>query len=515
MTDTRQYTIREIAAAMDLNPSSVKRRAARESWPFEEATGRGGKRRLFALSSLPEDVQRALVIAAARSGEADAVEQPADAQDNRSRTAHEYDRDSLWAYYERKPEKQKAIAKEKLKVFVALEALLASGCNKQQALREVAEGTPWSWRTIRDIYYGKPGRPGLRHYDRADWLAALVPGYVGRTRQATLSPEAWEFIKSDYLRPEAPSFNACYARLQVAAREHGWKIPSARTLRRRIDALPLWLKVLKRKGEHAMLQLYPPMQRSVRELHAMEWINGDGYKHNVFVKLNPDDPNEKPFRPKTWFWQDVYSRKILAWATDETENSDMIRLALGRVIEQYGIPEHATIDNTPAAANKWLTGSVPNRYRFKVKPEDPVGLFPALGVQVHWTTVQAGKGHGQAKPVERSFGIGGIGEYVDKHPRLAGAYTGANPMAKPDNYGERAVSLETFQKALAEGVAMWNAMRGRQTEMAGGVLSFDEVFEQSYSRSVIRKATESQQRLWMLTAESVRVAKDGSITLDA
>ena len=39
------------------------------------------------------------------------------------------------------------------------------------------------------------------------------------------------------------------------------------------------------------------------------------------------------------------------------------------VVTRYGIPEdfHITIDNTRGAANKWLTGGAPNRYRFKVK----------------------------------------------------------------------------------------------------------------------------------------------------
>ncbi|VEI46997.1 Bacteriophage Mu transposase [Actinobacillus equuli] len=46
------------------------------------------------------------------------------------------------------------------------------------------------------------------------------------------------------------------------------------------------------------------------------------------------------------------------------------------VIYKYGIPRHITIDNTRAAANKWMTGGVPNRYRFKVKPDDPKGIIP-------------------------------------------------------------------------------------------------------------------------------------------
>lgn len=505
----RAYTIREIADALGLNPSSVKRRAAREEWPFEEATGRGGKRRLFPLESLPAEVQKALLIAYPGSDETEPTD-PAPEADRPA--AFDYDREALWEHYSRKPDKQKERARQKHRWMLQVMRLVDAGHPWQEAFQTVAtiDGSV-SWRTLRDIYHGKSGRPGLKHYDRADWLAALVPGYVGRTAKADLSPEAWEYIKADYLRLEKPTLTACYDRLCRAAEAHGWSVPSLKTVERRIRELPLTLRVLRREGEHALLRLFPALERTVRDLHALEWINGDGYEHNVFVKW----PDGTIGRPKTWFWQDVYSRRFLAYRTDETEHTDVIRLSFGEVVERYGIPDHVTIDNTRAAANKWMTGGVPNRYRFKVKEEDPIGLFPMLGVQVHWTSVQAGKGHGQAKPVERAFGVGGIGDRIDKHPALAGAYTGANPMAKPENYASRAVPIEEFMKVLAEEVKAWNALPKRRTEICGGVLSFDDAFERSYSRAAIRTATAEQRRLWMLAAEAVPVKKDGSVVLDA
>ncbi len=61
-----------------------------------------------------------------------------------------------------------------------------------------------------------------------------------------------------------------------------------------------------KSGEHALMKLYPAQLRSVRELQALEWINGDGYQHNIFVKW----PDGTIARPKTWFWQDIYSIKL-------------------------------------------------------------------------------------------------------------------------------------------------------------------------------------------------------------
>nr|WP_255017041.1 transposase domain-containing protein [Psychrobacter sp. PraFG1]UTT87752.1 hypothetical protein MN210_16590 [Psychrobacter sp. PraFG1] len=80
--------------------------------------------------------------------------------------------------------------------------------------------------------------------------------------------------------------------------------------------------------------MYPTLVRSVEAIEALEWINGDGYQHNVFVRWH----NGEIVRPKTWLWQDVRTRKILAYRTDLSENSDTIRLALMDVVSKYGIP---------------------------------------------------------------------------------------------------------------------------------------------------------------------------------
>lgn len=269
-----------------------------------------------------------------------------------------------------------------------------------------------------------------------------------------------------------------------------------------------------REGKHALMRLHPSQQRSVAQLNALQWINGDGYQHNVFVKwFNGGDI----VRPKTWFWQDIRTRRIVGWRTDLTENTDAIRLSFMDVIKTYGIPEdfHITIDNTRAAANKWLTGGVKNRYRFKVREDDPKELFAIIGATVHWTSVIAGKGWGQAKPIERAFGVGGLEEYIDKHPALSGAYTGPDPMHKPENYASRAVDAALFLSTVAEGVAMFNAKVGRQTEICARQYSFDQVFARDFPQTLIRKPTAEQLRLFLLPAEAVSVNHKGEFTLNA
>lgn len=492
------YSAKELVGlpGMPGTPQNITAKAKREDWESRKRAGKGGGRE-YSLAALPLEAQAALLKKQAPTPAA----RPVPSVTN----APTIDRESLWDAYERKPQSVKDEAARRLAALQAVERLVEGGALKTEALMQVAKvygesrATLYRWQKM------------VKRADESDWLALLAPGYQGRTATAECDTEAWEFFKSMYLRFEGPTEAGCYDLLLEAATKHDWKVPSLRTLNRWVKKIPLTVRVLAREGEHAMMRLYPSQQRTVRDMHSLYWINGDGYQHNVFVKF----PDGTIGRPKTWFFQDIYSRRIVGFRTDRTEHTDVIRLALGDVIERYGIPEHCTIDNTRAAANKWMTGGVKNRYRFKIKEEDPMGLMPQLGIQVHWTTVHNGRGHGQAKPIERAFGVGGLGEHVDNHPKFSGASSGKNPMAKPENYGETAVEWEVFAEVLADRIRAWNAKTGRRSEACGGQLSYAQAFDESYQRNAhrIRRATAAQRRMWLLAAESVLVQRDGSMSL--
>lgn len=484
--------------------SAISRKARLEQWVFRQIHGVRGVAYEFHISSLPKETQAALLL---RQGEIETsmgrfeIARP-------TLEAHDYDREALWSKWDNASDSQRRLAEKWLPAVQAADEMLNQGISTKTAFATVAGHYQVSASTLRDKYYQ------VQKFAKPDWAAALVDGRGASRRnvhKSEFDEDAWQFLIADYLRPEKPAFRKCYERLELAAREHGWSIPSRATAFRRIQQLNEAMVVACREGEHALMHLIPAQQRTVEHLDAMQWINGDGYLHNVFVRWFNGDV----IRPKTWFWQDVKTRKILGWRCDVSENIDSIRLSFMDVVTRYGIPEdfHITIDNTRGAANKWLTGGAPNRYRFKVKEDDPKGLFLLMGAKMHWTSVVAGKGWGQAKPVERAFGVGGLEEYVDKHPALAGAYTGPNPQAKPDNYGDRAVDAELFLKTLAEGVAMFNARTGRETEMCGGKLSFNDVFEREYARTIVRKPTEEQKRMLLLPAEAVNVSRKGEFAL--
>ncbi|MDH5638007.1 MAG: Mu transposase C-terminal domain-containing protein, partial [Nitrospinota bacterium] len=337
------------------------------------------------------------------------------------------------------------------------------------------------------------------------WLPALLPEKTGSPPgQAECTPKAFDLFYSDYMRPEQPTAAACYDRLKRVAKKNGWTIPTVSTLLRRVRQIAgPGVITLERVGPKALQATYPAQERDKTHMHAMEAVNADGHKFDVFVKW----PDGYICRPVAVAWQDVYSGFILSYRVDKTENVESVRLSFGDMVNDYGIPSHAYLDNGHSFSSKWLTGRIKNRFRFKIKEEEPAGILTSMGVEVHWCTPY----HGQAKPIERTFRD--LCDYVSKHPALSGAYTGNKPTAKPENYGSKAVPLEEFKRVLNEEIICHNAREGRRSEVCDGK-SLKQAFEKSYVKVPIRKATENQRRLWLLAAENVRVSRvDSSIRL--
>lgn len=489
---------------MPSSPQGINKKARVENWEKRQVQGIRGVGYEYAFTSLPKETQAELLL------KQSAVEIAAVSKSAPKRKELNYLPEVIWKPFDKATEKQKESAKAKVALLHKVDDLVRHNVPLMVALARVAQEFEVAQGSLKRWYYK------VRSFERSDWLPLLLDKHANKKagKEADFTPEAWEAFKADYFRNERPQFGSCYERLKRAARENGWNIPSASSIKRKIEReVPKLVQVQLREGDHAVMQYYPSMRRTVAEIEALEWINGDGYQHNVFVRWH----NGEIVRPKTWIWQDIRTRKILAYRVDLSENSDTIRLSLMDLIWKYGIPKKCTIDNTRAAANKWMTGGVKNRYRFKVKEDDVTGIIPLLGIELLWTSVQFGKGHGQAKPIERAFSHGGLGELVDKHPSLAGFYAGENIYSKPDNYngGKDGVDYGTFIMALEDGIRTFNEREGRQTEICQGIYSFSQVFERDYAQAQIRKASSEQMRFLMLMSEAVTLKKDGTFELNA
>ncbi len=428
------------------------------------------------------------------------------ARRNREEAAPIADNDTMSAaaeladWFDRQPDAIKNKAKARLAILAEVNALVASGTGRTAATEIAATKHGVSPRAIASWH------SAVAQFPNSQWLPRLAPQYKGGGKPVDIDPELIRVFKSDYLRFGGIAFASAYTRfVENYCQPRGLTPPSLKTFRNRLKRKQdtVALEKLRREGREALRKLVPPLQRTVADLRAMQAVNADGHTFDVFVRWE----NGTIGRPTIVGLQDIYSRKLLAWRIDRTESTVLVRMAFFDLFRDYGIPHEAVLDNGRAFASKALTGGQKTRHRFKIKDSDPYGVFTSLGIRVHWTLPY----RGSSKPIERAWKS--LCEEIAKAPEVAGAYTGNKPDAKPENYGERAIPIAAFEAHVARQIALHNARTGRRTEMANG-RSLDATFAESYTASIINKASDAQLRIALLEADERRCDKaNGSIKI--
>jgi putative transposase len=435
----------------------------------------GGRAYEFHVSVLPIAAQKELVRRAALTTQDNSNIAPLVSPTNAA----------IWAAFERLPAKRKAEAEERLAILQAVEALVSMGTTKTRAIQIVGDERGVSAASINAWF------ALIRGVAPCDRLAHLPPQTKGGGKKAEIDPEMWSMFKSDWLRPNV-TFAAAYWRTERVAKQRGIAIPHLKTFQKRVlDETPPEVIAALREGRERVAQFVPAQRRSVAKMHAMHTVNIDGHRWDVRV-LWPDGSIERPMMVGI---QDVFSRKLLAWRIDREESAVLTRLAFADLFKNHGIPVGCVLDNGRAFASKWITGGTATRFRFKIRQDDPLGLLPSLGIAVHWATPY----HGQAKPVERYWRM--LCNLIATGPDFHGAYTGNSTVAKPHNYGDRAIPLADFERIVAREIAAINAKKGRRTEMAKGG-SFDDVFAASIAAGApVGRATDAHMRKALLAAD--------------
>ena len=273
-----------------------------------------------------------------------------------------------------------------------------------------------------------------------------------RSTKSEVSPEALDYLASDFARPEAPSFSSCYRRLTTIATTEEWTIASASTMRRRLRAIAPLARI--RRNSHDLL--IPSQKRTVSHLAPMDAVNADAQRLDVRCQWS----DGRISRPYLTAWQDVYSRALLGFSITRTECEDGYRVSFLRMLEDHGCPGKVYFDNGRAICAISLTGGAENRYRRIVSEHK--GIITRIVGAKNVRFVKPA--HGQSKPVERAFRD--LADSLAKHPLLSGCYTGSNPTNKPANYGSNSCDLETLTRVVKYAVHEYNTRAGRQTESA-------------------------------------------------
>lgn len=413
--------------------------------------------------------------------------------------AERLDRDSAWLRLEKLPAGYKAKAHERLAVIDQIEELQRHGLNKSKAIEQVVMMAAREARAagqepplkVATIYTWFARIEGVA---RADRVAYLAPEWTGRAADTeACSPDAWEFYKGYYLRHAKPPHAGAYDRLKRVAPDNGWTIPSAKTLIRRLNAeIPVPVQALLREGEEAASFTMPARTRDRSGILPMQILNLDGHTWDVFVRW----PNGTVSRPHALVVQDIASGKILAIRHDLTLNHHLVRLALGDTFRDHGLCETILMDNGRENAAQAISGGQ-YRMRWGRTPEqEPAGLLKTLGIKAVAVTPYLGR----AKPIERAFR--NFAHDIAKIPEFEGAYTGHNPTAKPENYGNAAVPFQLFEEIVRREVAFYNAREGRRGIGMNG-RSFDQVFAEGMALQHRSRLTDEQLRLCLLASKPV------------
>ena len=376
-----------------------------------------------------------------------------------------------------------------------------AGAARSIAVAKVAHLRGVSPRTIWDWLAKVEGLPEEK------WGPALAPRRGGGKPQADVDPEAWAVLTSLYLSQNRKAWRTCCTEVaEDFCAPRGITLPNSKTLFAKLerDLGKAYIRAM-RYGEEAERRLVPPLARTVADLHAMQIVNIDGHKLDFSIRWKDGTKS----RPILIGIQDVYSRKMLAWTVAKSETMAAVRKALANLFRDWGIPRTILMDNGRAFAGRAISGGQKNRYRFKVSKEEIAGVLTLLGVEAIWALPY----RGSSKPIEREWKR--LCEAVSKHPRIGKAYLGNKPENRPrGNGGEHVVDEAEALPFLERKIAQLNARRGRETEMGMGKYSADEVFEASYSTSIIRKARTEDIRTALLEGVIRRADRqDGSVTI--
>jgi transposase InsO family protein len=243
-----------------------------------------------------------------------------------------------------------------------------------------------------------------------------------------------DFVKRLYLDPLQRTLRRCVIAAEEKAIETGWTPRSYKACQRAVAALPRAVVTRFREGEKAFEDRHEPaIRRDYSTLSSDDIWCGDHHDFDVMVLHEG-----KHVRPTVTAWQDVRSRKVLAWKVfAHAPNADTILAAFQIAVRTHGgVPGRVYVDNGKDYRSSALQGNEKTRVD---------GAFTILGVEAQHCWIY----HGQSKPIERNFRT-----ICDQFAREFDTYCGNSPGNRP----------ETLQRNLNGGKA---AARSATTSTSG------------------------------------------------
>lgn len=453
---TNCVDIKAIAAALGVAKSSACDRAIRESWPFDESAGRGGKKRIYTTANLPTAVREAIFHHRINSEPApvppvSVPTYPVSPLDPAHCTARQRE--------------------EKLARHVVLnklyELMQASGSSKEAAMTTMltmaragtlGEALCSTLRMARDAR-GRKGDeyPSVRSLKR--WIAKDKAGdLMPKVQQPDMRIQPWHALAIALRqRPQGSSMKWLQEQIEEQWNsEWGQSAPSYHAVCRFFRDKFSQIDQIKGRYTGSALRSHKFYQHRTSEglAPAME-VHADGWNTH-FTAPHPVTGEFVTY--EVWHFHDVATRFVTPPGLGLTENFEVIAKGLENYIRVLGVPLIVMTDST-----KIIRGSA----RFT---KDPVrSIEERVGCTI---THPKEVGNSQANGICENFNT----SYLDKRSRELATYQSKGQMDELTFKRVKKLTAEMV-KAANRGDHAGRDKKKREAERMGKGLVFDSYAE--------------------------------------
>jgi hypothetical protein len=376
-------------------------------------------------------------------------------------------------------------------------------------------------RQVTDQYLARMGAAGTA-VSRAtlyNWLAAWRKDGVNGLIDSRWKGQRTGDDYSDFMallttlfldRGRRKPLTVCYGIAESKAQENGWTVPSYGTAHRLIKRLDPAVVARYRHGDKRFTDNHEPnLHRDYSSIASNDWWCSDDTPIDVFVVAGAK-PDGKPnyVRPILHAWQDLRSRKILAWELRvEAATAPVVLRTFVTACEIFGVPKVAYVDNGKTFDSAALQGRTKKQRQRGEVARECEGAFNVLGVE----TIHAWPFHGQSKPIERFFNT-----LEARFAKTWDTYTGKDTTQKPDwmhradsraSTLANAPTLAEFTAALGEWI---DADYNRRVHL--GDAMNDRTPDQCFAEELKTKRTLGREQLEFATFQRigpVKIGQDG------
>ena len=345
--------VKTIAVALGMGKRGCEIRASREAWLFEELAVRGGKKRLYQISSLPTPVREAILHHQIKNSSATAVALPA---------SHNQTEVGIFI-----PPKSSDLMDWQRKIAAARCAIvnevqrLAKAAGTEKAIQAVIalainNELPEHLQRMVPIANARVGTSGTRTLSRTSifrWMKEHKRGF------SALAPRNHEGIKvplwapvllSLYQQPQKPTLKKCLHELVLP---QGVPAPSYWAAQRFIDKMSKLDLARGRMLPRELKNVRAFVRRDTSQMWPGDAYTADGHTFDAEI-AHPK--HGRPFRPEITTVIDIATRKAVGWSVALSESTWAVLDALRCGIERCGVPSIFYVDNGSGYKNELMGG---------------------------------------------------------------------------------------------------------------------------------------------------------------